>query len=914
MIDYIKNAQNIEINIKALWNDLNIYNSTENSDGKPLYILDMFPYPSGSGLHIGHPLGYIATDIYCRYSRMKGFNVLYAMGFDSFGLPAEQYAIETNQHPSVTTNNNINNMIKQLHHLSLGYDWNRIINTSDPNYYKWTQWIFLQMYDSFFDPNEIWEDSFGAQIIGKAKNIQILREKLQNNEWSIANNEIIRLPSITGQNNNVNKLIDYFRLAYLDNIEVNWCPKLGTVLSNEEITKDGKSERGNHDVEKTKLKQWVLRITAYSNRLVEGLNKVDFPKSTKLMQESWIGKSDGAIIKFTTNNDQYISVYTTRADTLLGVTYVAATKEKFQRDFPNSKNLISDGFTGEHCIHPITQDKIPIYIADYVVDEYGTGYVMGVPAHDFRDFKFAIQYGIPMKSVLIPDNKWLDIHYKHQYDKDGKDLKIEYKLNPDHFDEPFTLKGNVQFENSIIYSDDLIQKYIDMKYAIFKQSFKLKDWIFSRQRYWGEPFPIVYDVETNEVYPLHESELPIELPNMVDFKPNLNSDTISTPLSKCSDWIYVIGQIIDGKVITKNFTNTNLKKFRREINTMPNWAGSSWYYLRYIDPNNNSKIFDKNKYEYWCKNKNAACDLYIGGSEHAVLHLLYARFYHMFLFDLGFVSNPEPFKKLIHQGLITADAYVDNDSGAYIDIRDVKIVNKIALQISTNKVLSIEPGKMGKRYKNGLPPEEVCDQYSIDIFRLHMMYMAPITQSRPWQFQTMIGMQRFCQNLCSVIEKAIENYNKSIIEAETMKKDINILIKNVSEEYENLRFNTAIAFMIQFLNKYKDNVSIQNALQFLRLLSPIAPHISEYWYQEIKKIIELSKQSIVKEEWPSIDLLLLENNTYQLQVSIKNKIKLIADLNYNMPDDEILLYLKKSNIDDKPQLILRKDRKIIVIL
>ncbi len=666
--------QRIETRWQRFWEEHKTFRAEDFAPGKPkLYVLDMFPYPSGAGLHVGHPEGYTATDIICRYKRMRGFNVLHPMGWDAFGLPAEQYAIEHNVHPRETTQKNINTFRRQIKSLGFSYDWDREVDTTDPDYYRWTQWIFLLIFDTWYDPDYEWVDPQGQTRRGKGRPIS-------------------ELPIPTGTSD-PDAYRNSHRLAYRAEVPVNWCPALGTVLANEEVV-DGKSERGGHPVVRLPLKQWMLRITAYAERLIDDLETLDWSRAIKDMQRNWVGRSEGAEVDFPIAglgnpdnetiepdaglvgpgpdafpdepDDDVIRVFTTRPDTLFGATYmvlapehplvdrittpdqrtaVAAYREEAARksdldrtDLAKSKTGV---FTGAHAINPVNGHRIPIWIADYVLMGYGTGAIMAVPGHDQRDFAFARQFNLPIVAVVLPDDDWLSKNRPDDIpppEQERTPFRHVYTRHPDRFRDAFAETGTaINSRNATITLDGLhtegakaeITRWLDQRGLGRKTvNYKLRDWLFSRQRYWGEPFPIVFD-EHDRPRALPVSELPVRLPELEDFRPTGNPEP---PLSKATDWV--------------NYANG----LRRETNTMPQWAGSCWYYLRYIDPKNQNAPFDPEKQRYWMP-----VDLYIGGAEHAVLHLLYSRFWHKVLFDRGHVSTPEPFKRLVNQGMILGE-------------------------------------------------------------------------------------------------------------------------------------------------------------------------------------------------------------------------------------------------------------------
>ncbi|QEK37959.1 leucine--tRNA ligase [Candidatus Cytomitobacter indipagum] len=897
----------MEQSIKKLWKESNLYKSEISS--KPSYcILDFFPYPSGIGLHVGHTIGYISTDIFARFKRMQGNNVLYAMGFDSFGLPAEQFAIQTNQHPEITTQTNIKNMKAQLEALSLSHDTDKSFSTTDPKYYKWTQWIFTKLYNSYFN-----------NIEKKAENIEELRKKLKSKTFSVEDGELIEKSNNYSQKE-ISQLINEMRLAYLDDIEVNWCPMLGTVLANEEV-KDGKSEQGNHPVEKRPMKQWILRITKYADRLHDQLDQLNWPSNIITMQKNWIGRNEGVKVYFDSKYGK-IEIFTTRPETVFGVTFIGISHNHpiLQKAGIKSDKEQKIGY----AIHPLTQKEIPIWTTDYVIQEYGTGAVMSVPAHDQRDYEFAKKHNIEFKSVIKAPYLWLKEN-KSECISDSK-LLDEWKENPCKFKSAFENKAPLfapqQFE---IHEDMSVKNQIKQVIQFLEENkvgkkttnYRLRDWLFSRQRYWGEPFPIVFD-ESGNAYSIHESCLPITLPKQYDFKPALNQENAEPPLAKAKEWKSVRGIVMDdGSVKTLSDSdpkNPDEQIFKRELNTMPNWAGSCWYYLRYMDPHNDSSIASQEALKYWSCNDIGSVDMYVGGAEHAVLHLLYARFWHMVLFDLGHVPNPEPFNKLVNPGMMTADAY-SNSRGFYIDIEDVELKNKSAFQISTGEELNIEPGKMGKRYKNGLDPRKACDKYGIDIFRMHVMYMAPITQSRSWDVSNIKGMERFYRSIHAKIAKCIQNSEKSTDNPTKLHQTI----KFITEEMSNMRYNTSIAALIK-LNNDAEKFSLDDSVKVLQMLYPFAPHLSEHLYQEIKLINNIEHNCIEQIEWPQYDPNLLQDDTTKLPININGKIRDVLEVSVDIVDEEIKNLISKSekaakyiSSDIKKYIIIRKNNKPIIV-
>jgi leucyl-tRNA synthetase len=760
--------------IEKKWQDYWLKNKTfktEDFGDKPkYYALDMFPYPSGAGLHVGHPEGYTATDIICRYKRMRGFNVLHPMGWDAFGLPAEQYAIETGTHPSVTTNKNIDTFREQIRALGFSYDWDREVNTTDPKYFRWTQWIFLQLYKK--------------------------------------------------------------DLAYIDEVAVNWCPALGTVLANEEVI-DGKSERGSHPVVRKPMRQWMLKITEYAERLLDDLDELDWAEGIKEMQRNWIGKSTGAEVDFKVDSaDHKITVYTTRPDTLFGATYMVLAPEhplvdiitteenqKAVADYRTKAGHMSDldrtelntektgEFTGAYAINPINGNKIPIWISDYVLITYGTGAIMAVPSHDTRDFEFAEKFNIPIVCIIEPNAKEAKaagicledvLGGKACWTGNGKMIN---SANEDGLD----INGMEVKDSKRITTEWLEERGIG-KAAV---NYKLRDWLFSRQRYWGEPFPIVH-MEDGTIKLVPEDELPLRLPVMEEFKP---SGTGESPLANATEWL--------------DYTDSETgMKGRRETNTMPQWAGSCWYYLRYIDPDNVEAPWDLEKENYWMP-----VDLYVGGAEHAVLHLLYARFWHKVLYDIGVVHTKEPFTKLVNQGMILGLSHKDA-RGALVPHDDVEFTTNGPTHKETGEKLEEFPAKMSKSLKNVVNPDDIIDVYGADSMRLYEMFMGPLEATKPWNTKGVEGVYRF-------LKRAWRMIVCSEITDEACTKDqlrvMHATIKKVGDDIESFGFNTAISQMMIFVNEFgkSDKIPREAAEVFVRLLAPFAPHIGEEMWEEL---------------------------------------------------------------------------------
>jgi leucyl-tRNA synthetase len=791
----------IEKKWQRFWEESGIFRAKDCDNSRPkYYVLDMFPYPSGQGLHVGHPEGYTASDIVARYKRMKGFNVLHPFGWDAFGLPAEQHAIQTGTDPKETTQKNIDNMRRQTKSLGFSYDWRREIATIDPNYYKWTQWIFLKLFNSYFDETE-----------QKAKPI-----------------EQLPIPENLSEQDR-QKFIDENRLAYEAEVPVNWCPALGTVLANEEVV-GGLSERGGHPVIRKPMRQWMLRITKYAERLLEDLAEVDWPESIKKLQKDWIGKSIGADVDFKVDGfDETIRIFTTRPDTLFGATYMVMAPEhplvdkiasedrkeaiqKYREEAARKSDLdrtdLAKEKTGEpigaYAVNPVNNEKIPIWISDYVLISYGTGAIMAVPAHDERDFEFALKFDLPIIPVVEPP----DSEQAEQV-KQGKLCFIGdgRAINSGRFDGLSTPEFKEQITN-------WLEEQNQGKKAI---NYKLRDWLFSRQRYWGEPFPILH-TQNNRIISLSEEELPLTLPEVDDYTP---TGTGEPPLANAGDWI--------------NVTLADGTKAQRETNTMPQWAGSCWYYLRYLDPDNDRQGWDPEKEKYWMP-----VDLYIGGAEHAVLHLLYSRFWHKLLYDLGYVSTKEPFKKLINQGMILGE----------------------------------DGQKMSKSRGNVVNPDKVIADYGADSMRLYEMFMGPLEAIKPWSMQGVEGVHRFLQKLWrAVIDKDTGGLDNAIQQAEADEETLRLLnqtIKKVGNDIESFGFNTAISAMMIFVNHLSRLTVRPKAVieKIILILAPFAPHIAEELWGRLG-----NNEILAYESWPQYDKELIKEKEVELAVQVMGKIK-----------------------------------------
>jgi leucyl-tRNA synthetase len=881
------------------------------------YVLDMFPYPSGVGLHVGHPLGYIGTDIVARYKRMRGFNVLHPMGFDAFGLPAEQFAVEHGVHPRVTTEANITNMVRQLKRLGLSYDWDRCLATTDVGYYKWTQWIFLQLYNSYVDPAE-----------GKARPIDELIQKLEAGELAIGlGNSLVSVagagamsvlggaPGGTrhwyelGPAEQEDVLAEH-RLAYLAEVVVNWCPALGTVLANEEVTSDGRSDRGNHPVYKRPLRQWMLRITAYADRLADELDLVDWPEPIRLMQRNWIGRSEGARVEFPIDGiDEAISVFTTRPDTLFGATYmvlspehplveVIATAEqrpavkRYQDDAQSRSDVArmaqakTGVFTGAYAVNPVNRERIPVWIADYVLMGYGTGAIMAVPAHDQRDLDFAVSLGLPVRAVVMPDDQWLAKQALARADEPAgapmpasiETLRRRYRETPAAFAEAFIGDGvAINSAGPDVSLDGLATTQAKEKITAWLESsglgqrqvqYKLRDWLFSRQRYWGEPFPILHGPD-GQIHPVDEADLPVELPEMQNSRPAASDDPDAAPrppLGRApASWRYVE---VDGV------------RYERELNTMPQWAGSCWYYLRFLDPDNDARFVDPEVERYWMRPPDhpsdarapaPGVDLYVGGVEHAVLHLLYARFWHKVLHDLGHVSTPEPFGRLFNQGYIQAHAYLD-ERGMYVDAPDVE--ERDGGYVFQGKPVTRVLGKMGKSLKNAVSPDEVREQYGCDTLRLYEMYMGPLDASKPWETRDIIGMHRFLQRVWRSFTGEFGPVEAlRVAEAEPSLEQArlaNRTVKAVTEQMEQLKFNTAIAALIDLNSEMMKWPAIPRTIAeaFVLMLAPFAPHLAEELWQMLGH-----DRSLAYASWPSWDEELTRDAQIEIPVQVMGKVR-----------------------------------------
>ena len=848
------NFTEIEKKWQRYWEENKIFKTYDDfSNPKKYYILDMFPYPSGSGLHVGHPEGYTATDIVARYKRMNGFNVLHPMGWDAFGLPAEQYAIQTGTHPAVITNKNCDTFRAQIKSLGLGYDWDREVNTTDPGYFKWTQWIFIQLYNTWFD--EALQKGRPVSELPVPEEIKKQGDKA------------------------VQRYISEKRLAYYDDAQVWWCDHCRIVCANEEVLTDGSHEKCGNPVVRKNLKQWMLRIPLYAERLLKGLEKLDWPEGVKEMQYNWIGKSTGAEVDFELEGlDEKLRVYTTRPDTLFGATYMvispehpgvkqitlpeqAAAVEKYANDASKKSDLDRTDlsrektgvFTGRYAINPVNGKKIPVWVADYVLIGYGTGAIMAVPAHDTRDFEFALKFGLPIDCIMDPEGAEPGLRNKVLA---GKECWTEDGIYVNSSDDKRGISINgLNKEKGIKTIIEWLEK---MEIGAATVNYKVRDWLFSRQRYWGEPFPVIH-WEDGEISLLAEEELPLTLPKLEKYLPGENGES---PLANAGEWLQVTGK--DGR------------RGRRETNTMPQWAGSCWYYLRYIDPKNDKVPFSAEKEKYWMP-----VDLYIGGTEHAVLHLLYSRFWHKVLFDLGIASTDEPFMKLFNQGMILAYAY-ETATGAKIPVDLVEERDGKYYKRDSGEELKQIMAKMSKSLKNVVNPDDVVRKYGADSLRLYEMFMGPLDVIKPWADNGVKGVSGFLGRVFKFFAHK-ENITGGEEDPEIL-KELHYTIKKVARDIEDLKFNTAISQMMIFTNACikKGKVTHDTASRFIKVLSPFAPHIAE----EIWEIYG-NKGSIATEEYPAYDEKYLASDTFEYPVSFNGKLRFKIELPVDMAIPEI---------------------------
>ena len=927
------NPKEIESKWQSFWSKEKTFSVKEDPNKKKYYVLDMFPYPSGEGLHVGHPLGYIASDIIARFKKHQGYNVLHPMGYDSFGLPAEQYAIQTGQHPALTTEKNINRYRQQLNRLGFAFDWDREIRTSDPSYYKWTQWIFLQLFDSWYDLAE-----------NKAKPISILISQFEKQGTQNLMATGTKVLSFSSKQWNAyspekkEKVLMNYRLAYLSMSLVNWCPELGTVLANDEV-KDGVSERGGYPVEQKEMMQWSLRITSYAQRLLDDLEYVDFTPSLKEQQRNWIGRSEGLLIDFDVEGHQKnIQVFTTRPDTIYGVSFMTLAPEhhivqqittdkyksevlsyldtiskKNERERQSNAGNSTGVFTGAYALNPINNEKIPIWISEYVLHGYGTGAVMAVPAGDQRDYDFAKQFKIEIKNIF----KGVSLDFSAYVEKD-----IEYINSPE-------IEGLNYHDATDAVTAILIQK----KKATKKINFRLRDAIFSRQRYWGEPFPVYY--KNNIPHPI--KDIQVLLPKVDKYLPTKDG---RPPLGRAGreDWNVFLGD-------------------QMELNTMPGWAGSSWYFLRYMDPKNESKLADPDKLKYWNQ-----VDLYVGGAEHAVGHLLYSRFWTKFLYDLDIISFQEPYKKLLNQGMIggaieslclkkdrkegrpvficssqidkshivkipchiefvsdygSKNAYLSPNQiaefirwrpeykNALFEINNQQYTVSDLIKNPSLKIHTLtEHGKMSKRYFNTIDPEKICDLYGADTLRCYEMFLGPIEEHKPWNVNGISGVFSFLKKSWALFHQAKQ--------AEQTKEELKTLhktIKKVTEDIENHSFNTVISTFMIAVNEWNKlpQISLKTMEYFTVLLSPFAPHISEEFWKKLG-----NESTVSLAPWPSFDESFLEESSYEYPISFNGKMRFKLPLPLSLTQLEVEKEVLK-NEKTQQHLAEKNVKRVIVV-
>jgi leucyl-tRNA synthetase len=920
----------IEAKWQEYWESNKIFRTPDVSPKPKLYVLDMFPYPSGEGLHVGHPEGYSATDMYSRFQRMRGYNVLHPMGYDAFGLPAEQYAISTGTHPRITTERNIANIRRQIKRLGFSYDWDREFASTDPEYVRWTQWIFLLLFNTWFDRSFKWVDASGKNRIGKGRPIS----------------ELPISEAVRSQGEAAVRLYqDSFRLAYQAESPVNWCAELGTVLSDEEVI-DGRSERGNHPVQRVPLRQWMLRITAYADRLIEDLDILQWPEPIKEMQKNWVGRSEGAEVDFFIGKPEdfenwkasclktgfsnapgpnAVRIYTTRPDTLFGATYMVLAPEHplvdrlttdehrknvdeyrqsvtgiSEEDRIAGRGLKSGVFTGGFAVNPVNGNRIPIWIADYVLVSYGTGAIMAVPGHDQRDLEFAQTFKLPVRAVVMPSADWLN---KTQNCLDEMEKTQSGQAASINRTKPAPLTSE-SYEKCI---GDLPQAFVDdgigMQSANQEVSlnglptvqakakmtewlahagigcgavkYKLRDWLFSRQRYWGEPIPILHELDydgkpTPLIKAVDENELPVLLPELEDFKPTGRPEG---PLQKAKDWIRVER---DGR------------QYLRETNTMPQWAGSCWYYLRFCDPKNNRKAWDPEKEHYWMP-----VDLYVGGAEHAVLHLLYSRFWHKALFDRGYVSTMEPFHRLVNQGMILSVTYRTAE-GRIVPYSQIRFEEGKALHAETGEELSGETEKMSKSRGNVIPVDVPIQRYGSDTTRLYEMFMGPLETTKPWSMQGVEGISRFLnRSWRMIVDESSDQMqinpkvaSTDVAPSEDQLRVLHKTIQSVTQGMESLSFNTAISRLMEFVNFFTgQDIRPHSCMEsFVLMLSPMAPHIAEELWQVLGH-----SESLAYAPWPGFDPKYVEESTIEMPVQINGRVRGRITVAANATNEEMEL-------------------------
>ncbi|WP_405209265.1 leucine--tRNA ligase [Aquimarina sp. LLG6339-5] len=921
----------IEARWQAYWAENGTFKAENNSDKPKYYVLDMFPYPSGAGLHVGHPLGYIASDIYARYKRHKGFNVLHPQGYDSFGLPAEQYAIQTGQHPAITTKDNIARYRQQLDKIGFSFDWSREVKTSDPTFYKWTQWIFIQLFNSWYDNN-----ADKARPIAELE--QLFSEEGNTNINAVCDEDVIVFTSEDWNafsSKEKQEVLLKYRLTYLAETEVNWCPELGTVLANDEIV-NGVSERGGYPVIRKKMTQWSMRISAYAQRLIDGLNTIDWPQPLKDSQTNWIGRSEGASVTFNVKgHDEVIDVFTTRPDTIFGVsfmtlapehelvakittpeqkeainTYIEATAKRSERDRMADVKTISGVFTGAYAEHPFTKEPVPIWIGDYVLAGYGTGAVMAVPCGDQRDYDFAKHFGIDIPNIF-----------------EGVDISEEAFADKDN-----TIIANSDFLNGLKYKKAVktaIYELEKLGQGKGKINYRLRDAVFSRQRYWGEPFPVYYVDGMPQMIEL--KHLPIELPEVEKYLP---TETGEPPLGRADVWAWDTAK---NEVVSNDFIDYDTV-FPLELNTMPGWAGSSYYFNRYMDPNNEDEVFSQDAINYWKE-----VDLYIGGSEHATGHLLYARFWQKFLFDRGIVPVDEFAKKLINQGMIlgtSAIVYRISGTNKYVskglkdqyDVEELRVdVNMInasdelspedlknwqpqfkdaEFELENGKyIVGREVEKMSKRWFNVVNPDGVCDQYGADSLRLYEMFLGPLEQAKPWNTAGITGVHGFLKKLWKLYHNGDVF---GVTDSEPTKDNLKTLhktIKKVEEDIENFSFNTSVStFMIAVNELTAQKCNSKEILEpLLVLVSPYAPHIAEELWNKLGH-----NESIATAAFPVFEEKHLVESTKQYPISFNGKMRFTMELPLDLSKEDIEAAVM-AHEKTQQQLDGRTPKKVIVV-
>ena len=940
-MDY--NFSEIEPKWQRFWRERKTYRVDNNSPKPHFYVLDMFPYPSGAGLHVGHPLGYIASDIYARYKRLRGFNVLHPMGYDAYGLPAEQYAIQTGQHPAVTTEQNIARYREQLDKIGFSFDWDREVRTCDPAYYKWTQWTFIQLFNHYYD-----------ETLQKARPISELVAKFESGECPTDGKPWAEMSEEERQ-----QLLMNYRLAYLADTAVNWCPELGTVLANDEVV-GGLSVRGGYPVERKLMRQWSLRITAYAQRLVDGLEQVEWTDSLKEIQRNWIGRSEGAAVWFPLDVPSNANVlpgaqaympqfdpqpvpsfeiFTTRPDTIFGVTfmvlcpehelieqittpekrdevmqYVTWAKNRSERERQAEVKKVSGVFTGAYAVNPLTEERIPIYVSDYVLAGYGTGAIMAVPAHDSRDFAFARHFGLPIRQVVSLEK---DVTSDPSTWTESMDAKTGWSVN----------SGFVSGMKVKEAMKAVIDKIEQMGIGHRTVNFRLRDAIFSRQRYWGEPFPVYY--KNNIPYTIPESCLPLELPEVGDFKPTATGEP---PLGHADIWAWDERQC---KVVSKSLID-NRTVFPLELSTMPGFAGSSGYYLRYMDPRNDEAYFSKEAVGYWQN-----VDLYVGGAEHGTGHLIYARFWNKFLFDIGMAVKDEPFQKLVNQGMIQGrSSFVyrskkDNNlfvsKGLIKDMDDVTPIH-VDINIVDNDILDIERfrqwrpefadarfeledgryvcgweiEKMSKSMYNVQNPDDLVARYGADTLRMYEMFLGPVEQAKPWDTNGIEGVFRFLKKFWKLFDASHENENEN---EKAALKVLHQTIKKVTDDIERFSFNTSVSTFMICVNQLSDlKCSSREVLQPLTvLIAPFAPHIAEELWHQLG-----NEGSVCDAEWPKFDERYLVEDTFKYPVSFNGKMRFTIELPAECTQEEAVAAVM-ANADTEKWTGGKEPKKIIFV-